>query len=122
MRNFPTDLDEMGVSSRVVSGVSITERRRPAPKSHLASSHEDWTWEQLRDYLKANISVEGYEPFKVASIVKGFMARWGGQAVAIAKYLIEDEEGVWAGHPVTITSFCKGSDLYVASPVSERLG
>jgi hypothetical protein len=92
----------------------------------LLDPPEDWSWEQLRDYvLRAVAERHGPQPRRetpqVNSIFKSFVTRWGRNAGPIARFAFEQQDGYWRSAPVTITRFTKGNDDYFAGPISERL-
>lgn len=97
----------------------------PAAAADLLDRPEDWSWQQLRDYvLRSAAERHGPQPvddIKVNSIFKSFHTRWGKLAGPIARFTFEQQDGYWRSAPVTPTRFCKASDAYFAHPISERL-
>lgn len=100
----------------------------PAPRravTDLLDSTENWTWQQLRDYvLRACAERHGPAPvddIKTSAIFKAFHARWGTLAGPIARFAYQQQDGYWRSAPVTPTRFCKASDDYFAAPIAERL-
>jgi hypothetical protein len=92
----------------------------------LLDAPEDWSWEQLRDYvLRAVTQRHGPQPTRdpaqINSIFRSFVARWGAQAGPIARFAFEQQDGFWNSAPVTVTRFTKGCDNYFAEPIADRL-
>lgn len=123
MQNFPSVLDEQGVS-RLVLRTAV----RPvssSTKTHLLADGTAWSWQQIRDYVISEIEMrqgaQAYESQKLIGIFKGFVSRWGDQASTITRYAFEVCDGVWVGRPVTVTSWCKKADPFFAEPIAERL-
>lgn len=123
MQNFPSVLDERGVTRLVLH--TAVRSVAASTKTHLLADGERWTWQQLRDYTVAEIEsrqgVQAYESPKLIGIFKGFSGRWGDQASAITRYAFEVCDGIWVGRPVTVTNWCKGADPFFATPIAERL-
>lgn len=132
MINFQTALDKSATTTLVVSAPTVTvTTRRPEGKTnekrtHLVSTSDTWTWQQLRDYVVDRIEARSGKfprnPVTEAGIFKGFITRYGDCAGAIAKFAFETCEGMWKGSPVGVTRFCKNSDPYFAQPILDRLG
>lgn len=147
LRDF--DLEQMG-STRVLVDVDIdvmvsheqVDRIEPSPPSPSSSSSlpvvpvveskrwlmnplSEWGWEELRDYVMGEIqSRQGAiprNPLKEASIFKRFVKQWGDKAKPIAQYAFEVLDGMWAGAPVSVNRFCKGSDEFFAQEIARRL-
>ncbi|MFF7198206.1 hypothetical protein ACFZAM_31420 [Streptomyces sp. NPDC008079] len=97
----------------------------PCAVTDLLDEPQDWTWEQLRDYVvRAAVDRHGpqpADPIKTASIFKSFHDRWGRQAGPIARFAFEAQDGYWRSAPVTPNRFCRASDEYFAKPIAERL-
>jgi hypothetical protein len=93
--------------------------------SHLLKPDAQWSWEDLRDYVMAQIiAYHGPQlrnPVKEAAIFKGFLARYGDKAVAIARFAFEQQRGMWQRAPISVTRFCKGSDVYFGDVIAKRL-
>lgn len=94
-------------------------------RSDLLTDAADWSWQQLRDYVVAQI-IDRHGPFprdavKEAGVFKGFSARWGRQAGPIAVVAFETFHGVWRSAPIAITRFAKGSDPFFAAVIAARL-
>lgn len=122
MRNFPSMLDaEQG--QRLVLTTSV--RSESASKQHLLRRDEQWSWQEVRDYVLEQIQLrQGAQPLdghKLIGIFKGFVGRWGDQAAPICRYVFETCDGIWMGRPVTVTSWCRNADPYFAQAISERL-
>lgn len=141
MRNFSTPLDERGVRSMVVQQEPITavgvevevtvaqvaSPRAPEIRSatFVMSEDADWDWRALRDYVCAQIE-EMHGPFprddrKEYGIFNAFVDRWGDRSARIARYAFETADGMWMGAPISINRFCKNSDPYFGTPISEKL-
>lgn len=132
LRNFD-DLDLMGATS--VTGISEEVRVTVQPKeqrldatreSFTGVADEEWTWQELRDYVVRQITVlnggVSDNPAKVAGIMKRFAKNYGVHAAAIARYAFEVSHGYWNSQPIGITRFCKGSDPYFGDVILDRLG
>lgn len=120
-----TDLDR-GVPP-VLAGRArpIAHSFRPVGKSHILSSG-GWGWEQLRDFVNTEIFERfgpqaPIEPTREASIFKGFLARYGTEARAIAEMAFRIDDGMWQGEPITVYRFCINSDPYFADVIAKRL-
>jgi hypothetical protein len=120
----------MSLQDDVIVGtnVQVTERVTVAPSvgsTHLIASAESWGWEQLRDYVVSKIEDRfgsfPRETQKEYGIFTAFVARWGAQASAIARYAFETCDGVWRGAPISVNRFCKRSDPYFAIPIAEMM-
>lgn len=96
-----------------------------AGASYLMKPDAEWTWEDLRDYVMGQIvAFHGPQlrnPVKEAGIFKGFAARYGDKAVAIARFAFEQQRGMWQRAPIAVTRFCRGSDPYFGDPIARRL-
>lgn len=135
MRNFDTELDLHGVTKMVTTSTtsvvtevvveeSVTVTRHPSTsRAYLGKT--EWAWDDLRDYVVAEIETRfGAFPRdsrKESGIFKSFLARWGSQAQAIARFAFEVEDGRWGGAPISVNRFCKGSDPYFAEKIVARL-
>lgn len=136
MLNFDTDLDKAGVASQVSTSqkVRVTETttiRRPLNTVHTyeaKAGDEAWDWEALRDYVVDKIEFfHGGFPrdfLKEKAIFSRFAKEFGTDAVRIARFVFEGPaaDGRWAGAPVSINRFCKGSDEFFARPILEKIG
>lgn len=118
---------EMPVTS-TTSAPAVRETVRVTPvagASYLLKPDEQWTWEDLRDYVMAQIETyhgaQLRNPVKEAGIFKGFLARYGDKAVGIARFAFEQQRGMWKRAPISATRFCKGSDPYFADVIAQRL-
>lgn len=106
--------------------VRETVRLTPvAGAAYLLKADEDWTWEDLRDYVMAQIVMyhgpQVRNPVKEASIFRGFMSRHGEKAVGIARFAFEQQRGMWQRAPISANRFSKGSDPYFADTIAKRL-
>jgi hypothetical protein len=106
----------------------VTEKVRVtsvAGASYLLKEDAEWTWADLRDYVMGQIEEfhgpQLRNPVKEKAIFEGFMKRHGAKAVGIARFAFEVQRGMWQRAPISVNRFCKGSDVYFATPISERL-
>ena len=121
----------VGTSRQSPSPSSRSSRRRhrrPPPQPEPAPSWpggDHWAWSDLRDYVVSQIETRfGAFPRdakKEAGIFKSFLARHGDDAVAIARFAFEVEDGYWAGAPISVNRFCKASDPYFAEKIKPRM-
>lgn len=104
----------------------VTVTRRPSQaRSDLLVADEHWGWEEMRDYVVAQIEARtGTFPRdarKEASIFKRFCTKYTDLAPLVARYAFEVADGKWKGAPVSVNRFCKESDPYFADPILEHL-
>lgn len=96
-----------------------------AGAAYLAKDDSQWTWEDLRDYVMAQIeSFHGPQvrnAMKESSIFRSFLSRHGEQAVAIARAAFEVHRGMWQRAPISVNRFCKASDSYFSDVIKDRL-
>ena len=130
MKNFDTILDVQGVTRLVsTTEVVIEETVKVIHKPSEVRSYvgkDDWSWDDLRNYvvvqIEERLGVFPRDSRKEAGIFKSFLSRWPeGQAQAIARYAFEVCDGRWAGAPISVNRFCKGSDPYFAAKIVDRL-
>lgn len=106
--------------------VQETVRVTPvASAAYLMKPDDQWSWEDLRDYVMGQI-VAFHGPqlrntVKEAGIFRSFMARYPDKAVGIARFAFEQQRGMWQRAPISVTRFCKGSDPYFADVIANRL-
>lgn len=101
----------------------------PVPSAYtaafLATPLEQWSWEQVRDYVVHQIeTLHGAfprVPYKEKAIFIGFLGRWPEHSTGIARYAFEVKNGFWRGAPVGVNRFCKASDSYFARPIAVAL-
>lgn len=128
LRNFDTDLDIQGVTR--TTSVRITETVTTTPRPSEGRTflvQGEWGWDALRDYVVAEIEARfGAFPRdgkKEYGIFTSFVGRWGSDAAqAIARYAFEVCDGRWAGAPISVTRFCKGSDPFFGAVIAQRIG
>jgi hypothetical protein len=129
LRNIDTDLDTAGVTRLVKTTEVVVEESVSVHLKRMESrafvGKEVWAWDDLRDYVVSGIE-DRFGAFprdtrKESGIFKSFLARWGEQAQAIARYAFEVADGRWAGAPISVNRFCKGSDPYFAEVIVARL-
>ena len=110
---------------QVESVVTVTPVRQQSAASHLISTGEQWSWQQLRDYVVTQIQhfhgPQPSNPVKEKSIFTGFLSRWGSDAVIVAKAAFEVHEGMWHSAPISVNRFCRASDAYFAAPILDRI-
>lgn len=96
-----------------------------ASAAYLMKADEDWTAEDLRDYVMGQIErfhgPQLRNPMKEGSIFKSFLSRYKAQGPAIARFAFEVERGMWRRAPISATRFCRASDEYFADQIAERL-
>lgn len=132
LRHFDTPLDQTDARTVVLRStpqVRVTEKvtvtaQPSAARAFLAKGAEQWTWQDLRDYVVTQIEqrfgVFPRDPRRESGIFKSFLARYP-QAPDIARYAFEVSDGFWMGAPVSVNRFCKGSDRYFGDVIIERL-
>lgn len=106
--------------------VKETVRVTPATgAAYLLKDDSQWTWEDLRDYVMGQIEQfhgpQVRNPMKEKAVFESFMKRWEDKAVAIARFSFEVERGMWQRAPISVNRFCKGSDIYFAAKIAEKL-
>jgi hypothetical protein len=123
---------EVGVAPVLTSTVTVTVEQvvtvAPRPsmsRAFVAKEQATWDWSDLRDYVVAQIE-QRFGPFprdakKEAGIFKSFISRHPDEAVSIAKFAFEVENGYWAGAPISVNRFCKASDPYFADKIKPRM-
>lgn len=107
----------------VVQRVTVTPT---VSRTDLLTDAEQWAWEELRDYVVAEITRRfGAFPRdarKEYGIFNSFVARHGADAAAIAQYAFGPIlDGWWGKAPISINRFAKNSDPYFAAPILARL-
>lgn len=130
LRNFD-DVDTMPRQARVATPTvvvteTVTLTQRPSEaRAFVAKDEASWGWDDLRDYVVAQIEqrfgVFPRDAKKEAGIFKAFLSRYGDKAPAIARYAFETCDGFWCGAPISVNRFCKGSDPYFGDKIVERL-
>lgn len=132
-QSFDVDLGTPGVmggekwarSAGIVEEITCQTTPLSESQTHLFAQTHAWEWEQIRDYVVAEIEARTgpflRDPAKEFGIFSSFKKRWGWRAGAIARYAFEVNNGVWNNQPVAVTRFTKGSDPYFATPISRRL-
>lgn len=127
LRHFePQTLARTTPRTATVVTDEVTVVARPSEsRAFVAKGEGAWDWSDLRDYVVVEIEKRfGAFPRdfkKEAGIFKAFLARHGEAASAIARYAFDVEDGMWAGAPISVTRFCKGSDPFFAEPIAARL-
>lgn len=111
--------------------VTVTSTVTTAPvtetaKGYLMKHVDQWTWQDLRDYVITS-ATERFGPqlrdaVKEKSIFSSFVNRYGPERAAmVAMVAFNVYEGMWASAPVGVTRFCKGSDRYFADVILAQL-
>jgi len=122
-----TAVEEPTVVLSPVVVQTITSTPLPETSAaYLAKPDGSWGWEDLRDYVVREIeSRHGVQPRdfrKESGIFKSFMTRYGADSVAIARLAFSPVfDGWWKSAPITVTRFCKGSDVYFGDVLQKRL-
>lgn len=129
MIDFDPILDQQHVVRQqtpvIVETVTLTPVRTVQPAGWVGKPADQWTWEDLRDYVVRQIE-ERHGPqvrdFKKESgIFKGFLSRWTSQAPVIAQMAFDVYDGMWRGAPISVNRFCKASDPFFAQVIADRL-
>ncbi len=94
-------------------------------RSDLTSESSQWTWQELRDYVCAQI-IQTHGPFprdakKEFGIFTRFHKAHGQDGVKVARAAFEIYGGWWNNAPISINRFTKGSDPYFVEPILARL-
>lgn len=99
----------------------------PQPsRSDLLVDTEQWTWQELRDFVASQI-VDRFGPFprdarKEYGIFNRYFASYGANGIAVAKFSFGPVlDGWWGKAPISVNRFCKASDPYFTVPILERL-
>jgi hypothetical protein len=141
MLNFDTDLDVARAQGARTVQVTATvpsvretltvTRLSPAPATRetrttdVGKSPEEWSWEDLRNYVVRQIETFFGEfpkdPARLRGIFSSFHARHGRMAGPIAVAAFETFGGRWKGAPISVTRFCLKSDPWFADPIKQRL-
>lgn len=128
MRNIPSRLATAGKTRIRTEAPQATQKVTVTPvqtTTHLLADEAEWTWENLRDYVMAEIEKrhgpQVSDPVRVKATFQGFLKRWGADAVVIAKAAFEIYDGMWANAPITYTRFCKKSDDFFARRILDRI-
>lgn len=124
--DFASIARQAATQTNATPTVRETVRATPvAGAAYLMKADSDWTAEDLRDYVMAQVErfhgPQLRNTMKEASIFKSFMGRYGDKAVSIARFAFEVQRGMWHRAPITATRFCKASDQYFADVIVERL-
>jgi hypothetical protein len=113
---------------KAVTSPTVRETVRTTPvagAAYLLKADQDWTAEDLRDYVMGQI--EAHHGPQVRNSVrematfKAFLARWEAKAPAIARFAFEVQRGMWQRAPISVNRFCKASDPYFAALIAERV-
>lgn len=109
----------------VVEKVTVT-RVRDTSAGYLTKPDAGWAWDDLRDYvvheIEARHGAQARDFRKESGIFKGFLSRYGDQAVPIARLAFSPVfDGMWRSAPIAVTRFTKGSDPYFGDILLQRL-
>lgn len=119
----PTTAPDVEVQE-VSSDVQVVTQRSTS-RTDLMKPQEQWGWSEVRDYVVAEIEdrfgVFPRDAKKEHGIFTRFCREYGEDAGAIARYAFEVCGGIWKGSPVSVTRFCKGSDVYFSRIIVQRL-
>lgn len=111
-------------SVQVVEDVEVTLMPSEG-RAYLTKDPSAWAWSDLRDYvvheIEARFGVWPRDSKKEFGIFTRFAKEHGADAGRIAKFAFETHNGIWAGAPISVNRFCKGSDPFFADPIKARL-
>lgn len=110
---------------QVVSTVTVVPTSKVGDR-HLLRPESQWGWQEFSDYVMGEIiKRHGPQPRNVAKesgIFKSFISRWGAEdAIRIARYAFEREDGFWRNAPITVGRFTRSSDPYFGQIILDRL-
>jgi len=97
------------------------------PAAHLIKPDEQWTPEDLRDYILTEIvkrqpaAASRRNPAAEMAICRAFSERHGVNAPRIARYAFTIAQGWWNSSPIDFRRFSKASDTYFANIIIGRL-
>lgn len=97
------------------------------PAAHLIKPDEQWTPEDLRDYILAEVvkrqpaAAQRRNPAMEMAICRAFSERHGANAPRIARYAFTIAQGWWNSSPIDFRRFSKASDAYFADIIIGRL-
>lgn len=116
----------VAVAPAIVEKVTVRTLPSEGGKGYLLRAPEAWTWEDLRDYVVAQIEARfGVFPRdqrKEYGIFARFAKQYGPDAGRIARYVFDLEDGMWCGAPISIYRFTKASDAYFGDVILSRIG
>jgi len=119
----PTTVAAVGTKvPQIQSRVTVTPI---ASRTDLLAGEAEWTWQELRDYVVAQIE-KAHGPFprdakKEYGIFSRFLREHGQDGIRVARFAFEKCDGWWNGAPISINRFAKGSDPYFVIPILQRL-
>lgn len=111
------------VAPVVVQTVSVDHT---PSRTDLLVNTAQWTWQELRDYVAAEI-IARFGPFprdarREYSIFNRFLTEHGQDGIAVARFAFGPVcDGWWGNAPISINRFCKKSDPYFVKPILARL-
>lgn len=102
----------------------VTVQQVPT-RTDMLTAEDDWTWQELRDYVCAQI-IQRHGPFprnakKEYGIFNRFLNEHGANGILVAKAAFEIYNGWWRGAPISINRFARGSDPYFVAPILASL-
>jgi hypothetical protein len=128
---FDTVVTESAVTEVVTEVPAVVEkvtvsRVRDTSAGYLTKKDSDWEWDDLRDFvvheIEARHGAQVRDFRKESGIFKGFLSRYGDQAVPIARLAFSPVfDGMWRSAPIAVTRFTKGSDPYFGDVLLQRL-
>lgn len=124
--NRPKAVEAVQQAPAVVTQAVATSKTSTSESAYLLKQADQWTWEDLRDYVVTEATKrfgpQIRNPAKESGIFKGFINRHGiADAVLVAQAAFEVYEGTWRSAPITVTRFTKGNDPYFAQVILARL-
>lgn len=114
------------VTSAAPQIVQTVQVEHTPARTDMLVDTEKWTWEELRDFVAAEI-ISRFGPFprvarKEFGIFSRYINQYGSDGIAVAKYAFGPvQDGWWGQAPISINRFCKASDPYFTVPILERL-
>jgi len=119
----PAFLSSVLASSRVE--IQVAPMSAVIPRHYSETPDAEWTWEHLRDYCVDQIILAHGKfpriPVRENATFQRFAKDWGTDAPKIARYAFEVCGGRWAGAPIAVSRFCRGSDDFFARPIVDRI-
>lgn len=124
----PVKTAPTATSTQTVTPITTRATAAPiTPAAHLIKPDEQWTPEDLRDYILAEVvkrqplAAQRRNPAAEMAICRSFCERWGVNAPRIARFAFTVCEGWWNNSPIDFRRFSKASDAYFAEVIIGRL-
>lgn len=116
----PAAVPEQGAVRQHTVEEKVTVQQVPA-RTDMLKAEENWTWQELRDYVCSQI-IALHGPFprnakKEYGIFNRFLNEHGTNGILVAKAAFEIYNGWWRGAPISINRFARGSDPYFVEPI-----